>query len=148
MTPMSVMAPDAAIVLGIASTALPFARTAEDQAERWLRILRLHGDAGVALQALGVGERRLGEPPEETLRRVRERISVAEAFDEREAIERVADQAFRIACWRGCSGVATTDLLLSVMCVYGRDFERVLQAHGTDRRELTERLGVELPDGA
>src|SRR5918992_4396168 len=47
---------DAAIVLGLASTALPFATSVEDEAERWLRIMRLHGQVGVALQALGVPE--------------------------------------------------------------------------------------------
>ena len=50
------LAPDAEIVLGIASTAMPFARSAEEQAERWLRVLRLHGEVGIALQALGVSE--------------------------------------------------------------------------------------------
>ena len=44
------------MVLGIASTAMPFARTADEEAERWLRVLRLHGEVGAALQALGVSE--------------------------------------------------------------------------------------------
>ena len=35
---------------------MPFARSPEAEAERWLRILRLHGEAGTALQALGVSE--------------------------------------------------------------------------------------------
>src|ERR1700681_2842218 len=47
---------DAAMVLGMASTALPFARSVDAEAERWLRIMRLYGDAGTALQGLGVSE--------------------------------------------------------------------------------------------
>ena len=50
------LAPDAAMVLGIAATAIPFARTPEDEAERWLRLLRLHGEVGAVLQAIGVSE--------------------------------------------------------------------------------------------
>ena len=56
MSSAPTLAPDAAMVLGIAATAIPFARTPEDEAERWLRILRLHGEVGAALQALGVSE--------------------------------------------------------------------------------------------
>jgi hypothetical protein len=125
------MAPDAAMALGIASTAMPFARTAEDEAERWLRVLRLYGQAGVALQALGVGEQRLvHEAPAE---------SPAPALGE-DAVERIGEQAARIACERGGAGVETTDLLLAAMEVYGEDFDRALTAHGTDREELTARL--------
>ncbi len=47
---------DASMVIGMASTAIPFARSREDQAERWLRILRMHGEAGIALHELGVSE--------------------------------------------------------------------------------------------
>src|SRR4051794_41974719 len=47
---------DAAIVLALAETAIPFAVSREDEAERWVRLLRLHGQVGLALQALGVGE--------------------------------------------------------------------------------------------
>ena len=47
---------DAAIVLALAETAIPFATSVEDEAERWVRLLRLHGQVGLALQSLGVGE--------------------------------------------------------------------------------------------
>src|SRR5271166_3680271 len=47
---------DAAMVLGMAATAMPFARSVDAEAERWLRILRLYGDSGTALQGLGVSE--------------------------------------------------------------------------------------------
>ena len=34
---------DAALVVALAGTAIPFAHSAEDEAERWLRAMRLHG---------------------------------------------------------------------------------------------------------
>jgi hypothetical protein len=144
------VAPDAAIVLGIASTAMPFARTPEAEAELWLRILRLHGEAGAALQALGVSEGRLDEHahdaglehPPDSADRGSETPSTGQRDD---PVERVIDEAVEIAGRRGRAGVATTDLLLAVVCVYGEDFDRVLRAHGTDRDELVQRLGVELP---
>src|SRR4029079_12272312 len=48
---------DAALVVALAGTAIPFAHSAEDEAERWLRAMRLHGQVGSILQALGVGQR-------------------------------------------------------------------------------------------
>lgn len=131
------LAPDAAMALGIASTAMPFARTPEDQAERWLRVLRLHGDAGVALQALGVSEESLSAVDEQG----RPVAGTGGTGAEPDAVERIADGATQIAVSRGAGGVATSDLLLAVMQVYGADFDRVLQAHGTDRDEVLERLG-------
>lgn len=130
------IAPDAAIVLGIASTALPFARTPEDAAERWLRVLRLHGQAGAALQALGVSEGSLQAPDEH------EYGWASPAADDRDAIAQVVEHAVRHADRRGAGGVATADVLMAVMDVYGADFERVLRAHGTDRDEVLERLGA------
>ena len=53
MSKKPMLAPDAAMVLGIAATAIPFARTPEEEVERWLRLLRLHGEVGAVLQALG-----------------------------------------------------------------------------------------------
>ncbi len=44
---------------------------------------------------------------------------------------------------RHAAGVATSDLLMAVMDVYGADFERVLRAHGTDRDEVLERLAAD-----
>ena len=135
------LAPEAAMALGFASTAMPFARTAEAEVERWLRILRMHGEAGAALQAIGVSEGRLVEPsPDLVSTAGAERV---EASDERaDPIARVSDEAVEIAARRGSAGVATTDLLLAVMCVYGEDFDRVLAAPGSDRDELFSRLGV------
>jgi len=143
MSARPTLAPDAAIVLGMASTAMPFARTPEAQAERWLRVLRLDGEVGVALPALGVGE-----PPPPGERMVPgngpERPDTAGA-DDRDAVADVTEHAVRIAEQRGAAGVAATDVLMAVMHVYGSDFDRVLRAHGTDRDEVIERLGASTP---
>lgn len=146
------VAPDAAIVLGIASTAMPFARTPEAEVERWLRILRMHGEAGSALQALGVSEGRLPESSSgadvehwaQSARGSESRVKVSLTGERPDPVERVVEEALEIAARRGRSDVATTDLLLAVMCVYGGDFDRVLHAHGADREELVEGLGMEL----
>jgi hypothetical protein len=166
--PGPALAPDAAMVLGIAATAMPFARTPEAEAERWLRILRLHGEVGSALQALGVsegplqavareegekeekaaGEQKAEEESEEAAGEEadRERRVAApradEDDDDRDAVARVTENALHIAGRRGAAGVSTADLLMAVMHVYGDDFDRVLWAHGTDRDEVIERLGV------
>jgi hypothetical protein len=134
-------APDAAVVLGLASTAMPFARTSEEAAERWLRVLRLNGQAGAALRALGVSEGPLqtlsadGSPEQ----------AGSVGFDPRDSIVLVTDCAIHIARQRGAAGVVTTDLLMAVMHVYGSDFDRVLRAHGTGRDEVLEQLSASAP---
>jgi hypothetical protein len=134
------LAPDAAMVLGLVSTAIPFARTPEGEAERWLRVLRLHGEAGIALQALGVSEVPLLSPEQSP---APEPARPASGAGEHDAIADIATQAARIARRRGASGVATTDLLVAAMQAHGAAFDRVLRAHGTDRKEVLERLGLE-----
>jgi hypothetical protein len=131
---------DTALVLGMASTALPFARSAEDEAERWLRILRMYGDAGVALQALGVSEAPLEhdggaehEAPHPT---------GAAGGD---VVDMVTETAVRVAASREAQTVSAGDVLVAVMQVYGEDFDRVLRSHGTDRDEVLERLGIAMP---
>jgi hypothetical protein len=143
------VAPDAAIVLGIASTAMPFACSPEAEAERWLRILRVHGEAGAALQALGVSEGRLQEQDRDadlerwtqSVRSTDSRSTGSPVGERPDPVERVIEQAVKIAGRHGSPGVATTHLLLAVICVYGEDFDRVLRAHGTDRDEVVEWLG-------
>ena len=135
---------DASIVLGMASTAMPFAHSAEAEAERWLRILRLHGDVGNVLQALGVGEAPLevsshdddGERPPRP------------KPDAPDAVAAVTENAARIAGQRGAQQIGTGDVFLAVIEVYGADFERVLRAHGSDCDEVLERLGLETPGAA
>jgi hypothetical protein len=117
---------------------MPFARTPEDEVERWLRVLRLHGEVGIALQALGVSEGSLQVQGEGT---DRARTALA-GVDDRDVVAQVAEDAAHIASRRGAAGVATTDVLMAVMYFYGADFDRVLRAHGTDRDEVIERLGT------
>ncbi|MGA7704550.1 MAG: hypothetical protein WB998_06600 [Solirubrobacteraceae bacterium] len=131
------LAPDAAIVLGLASTAMPFARTPGEAVERWLRALRSNGQAGVVLQSLGVSEgaTEVSEGPDG-------RVEVDRREAPSDAVARVAERAAQLARERGAGGIATTDLLRAVMCVYGPDFDRVLRAHGTDRHQLITRLSA------
>jgi hypothetical protein len=127
------------MVLGMAATAMPFARSPEDQAERWLRILRLHGDAGAALQALGVSE-----GPLEAGLDTADGGGAAPSFEVApDVITAVTDDAIAHATRRGAPALGTTDVLLAVMDVYGPEFDHVLRVHGTDRGEVLERLGVE-----
>jgi hypothetical protein len=129
-TPMS---QDAALVTALAGTAMPFSHSAEDQAERWLRALRLHGEVGAALQALGVGEAPLmtgnGEDtPADT------------PLPEGDVVERVVGRASELARARRAASVSTADVLFAVFEEYGRLMDRALYLRGTSREELTQRL--------
>ncbi len=128
---------DAALVVALAGTAMPFAHSAEDEAERWLRAMRLHGQVGAALQALGVGESPLmtgSEPNDGELRGSR-------PFG-REIVDRVARQARAFASARGADAVGTADIVFAVMEAYGRLFDRALYLRGASRQELLERLST------
>ncbi len=129
---------DTAMVLGMASTALPFAETAQAEAERWLRILRMHGDAGAALQALGVSEAPLEAAPE---------ALPGQPIDgtHSDVIRTVSEHAVGVATRREADTVGAGDVLVAVMQVYGTDFDRVLRVHGTDRDEVLQRLGIDMP---
>jgi len=129
---------DAAMVLGIAATAMPFVRTPEAEAERWLWVLRMHGEVGAVLQALGVGEASL-EAPRSGANAKRQDRAKAAAPD---VIALVTQQAVRLAARRGADTVGTSDVLVAVMHTYGGDFDRVLRGHGTDSREVIERLAA------
>jgi hypothetical protein len=97
--------------------------------------MRLHGQVGSTLQALGVGEAPLmtggeqdqpeghGTPPFGT-----------------DVLEKVTDRAAELATGRGAENVGTTDILFAVLDIYGKLFDRVLYLRGTSREELAERL--------
>jgi len=132
---------DAALLLGIASTAMPFAQSAEDQAERWLRALRNHGEAGAVLGSLGLSEAPTGEPDAEADR------TPATPGDP-DAVATVTEHASRIARERKAPKLATTHVLLAVVHVYGPTFYRVLAGHGVDPAELRARVTASDPAAA
>lgn len=143
------LAPDAAMVLGIAATAIPFARTPEEEAERWLRVLRLHGEVGSALQSLGVSEDVIAIHPENGHRDPAAAASPGGHGRPgpgdgrpRDVISLVGEHAAQVAAERGSAGVATTDVLIALLQVYGPVFEQALRAHGTDSGEVLERLAA------
>jgi hypothetical protein len=128
---------DAALVVALAGTAMPFAHSAEDEAERWLRALRMHGQVGATLQSLGVGESPLMTGSE----RPSERSPGNRPFGP-EVVDRVASGARLFAAARHAPTVGTGDVLFAVMQVYGRLFDRVLYVRGTSRDELLECLAA------
>ena len=125
---------DAALVAALAGTAMPFAHTAEDQAERWLRAMRLHGHVGSALQALGVGEAPLMTRAEPALA---ESATPAPSGD---VAQRVVEGAGKLAHARNAPCVGTFDLLFALFDEYGGLMDRALYLRGASRDELVERL--------
>jgi ATP-dependent Clp protease ATP-binding subunit ClpA len=107
--------------------------------------MRLHGEVGTALEALGVSEGPIGEGPEglgQSADPERAGGSTdSPAIDPEESVWEVTERASHIATQRGAEEIATTDVLMAVMHVYGTDFDRVLRAHGTDSDALIEQLG-------
>jgi hypothetical protein len=129
---------DAALVLALAGTAIRFADSAESEAEHWLRILRMHGEVGSAMQALGVGEKALqaeermpGSSRSQRFRRGGDNV-----------VELARTQAAEHAAARGNQLVGTRDVLEAVASIYGSYFEEVLDARGAGLGELRERLAA------
>jgi hypothetical protein len=125
---------DAALVAALAGTAMPFSHSAEDQAERWLRALRLHGQVGTAMQALGVGE----APLMTTSEPVPEGSSGPPLGDE--TVERVIRRAGELAGEREANSICTVDVLFALFEIYGGLLDRALYLRGSSREELIERL--------
>ena len=124
---------DAAIVLALAETAIPFAATREDEAERWVRVLRMHGYVGGILQGMGVGEAPLETLADAPTRRTPRRPG-------EDVVQKVARAAARFALGREAKLIGTVDVLFAVLAVYGKAFDRALYVRGATREELIERL--------
>lgn len=126
---------DAAIVLGLARTAVPFAATREDEAERWVRVMRLHGQVGQAMQALGIGEAPLESPAAPRAVRLNQRRDGRSAV-----VADVEDRAYELAAERRAQLVSTVDVFFAVLDIYGGAFERALYARGATRVEMVAEL--------
>jgi hypothetical protein len=126
---------DAALVVALAGTAIPFAHSAEDEAERWLRAMRLHGQVGNCLQALGVGESPLMTGTDHDHSGGHGTPNMGP-----DVLDHVTERASELAAAREAETVSTCDILFAVLDVYGKLFDRALYLRGTSREELTERL--------
>ena len=133
---------DAAIVLALADTAVPFAHSPEDEAERWVRVMRLHGQVGATLQSLGVGEAPLETAAQPVSVRLLRRRPLGE-----DVVEMVTQSAREFALGRGGTTVCTIDVLFGLFAVYGKVFDRALYVRGTSREELIERLPADVDAG-
>jgi hypothetical protein len=131
---------DAAIVLGLAGTAMPFAHSPHDEAERWLRVLRMHGRVGEVLQGLGVPEAPL-------MTHARPAPAPAALPAVGDPVDAICRRAIRMSNARAADRVGTVDILFAVLATYGGAFDRALYIRGTSREELLQRL-VSTPDRA
>ena len=126
---------DAAIVLGLARTAVPFAASKEDEAERWVRVMRLHGQVGQAMQALGIGEAPLESPAVPRAVRL-----IHDRTDSAQVVEQVEARALELAAERRAQLVSTVDVFFALLDIYSTTFERALYARGATRVELIAEL--------
>jgi hypothetical protein len=130
---------DATVALALARTSLPFAATRAEEAERWPRVLRVHGQVGVVLQALGVGEASLeaasnGHDP-------RGRRHEGRRPDE--TVTDVCCRTVELADSTGADTVGTIHILSPVLAVYGEAFDLELSRRGTSCDEVPAQLGGE-----
>jgi anti-sigma B factor antagonist len=123
------LSPDAAMVLGLAATALPFAESPAAEAESWRRILLPQGGPTVVAQPDDAARELPALRAEGTLAKP---SSAATPDAQRRRLDSVVARATRIAAERGGSSVRTGDVVRGVMAVYGVEFERALQAASDD----------------
>lgn len=130
---------DATIVLALARTSLPFAMSRTQEAERWLRVLRMHGHVGAALQSLGVPEGPLEGASDS--RPARGRFDDGRRHDD--TVARVCCSALDFACQSGADTMGTVHVLFAVFAVYGWAFDHELYRRGTCRDEVFGALAGE-----
>ena len=119
---------DAAAVLALAESTIPSALSRTDEAERWLRVLRDHGVAGAALQAVGV-------PPAKLTTRAEPVSSRPVRGPDEDPVVIVAEEAADFASRRSAAATGTADVLFAVLAEYGQLFDRALYAAAAASRE-------------
>jgi hypothetical protein len=129
---------EVAIAVELAETTVPFARSRDGEAERWLRVLRRLERTGEALAALGVPDGPLESPAEARI--------APPTDDNAGAVEDVADRAAMYARARGGEVVGTIDLLFGVLGVYGRHFTKALYRAGVPRELLLDHLTMQVEE--
>ena len=122
-------------MVALAGAAIPFAHSAEDEAERWLRAMRLHGQVGSTLQALGVGEAPLMTGTEHDHSAGHGTPNMGP-----DVLDDVTHRPRSSRPGATPRALAPTDILFAVFEVYGKLFDRALYLRGTSRDELVERL--------
>jgi hypothetical protein len=121
----------AALILGYLT--VPPEAHPVDQAERWVRILRLHGRTGHALRQAGVRERPLATVAE------RARGSNGRGGPRRQVFTRAAE----VARQAGASTTDTVHVLFAVRAVLGSSLDRALYGHGIGWDQLLSQLAGE-----
>ena len=125
------------IALELAETTVPYARSRQGEAERWLRVLRRLERTGEALGALGVPDGPLESPAEARMSYER---------DQAVSVQEVAERAEMYARARGGRVVGTVDLLFGVLGTYGKDFSKALYRCGVARELLLDHLTMQVEE--
>lgn len=126
---------EAAIACALADTTIPSAGSPEDEAERWVRILRRHGEVGCALLSLGVPAGPLETPARDPDERRWRR-----GAGRHDSVELVRGRATDRASAEGRRSVTTVDLLFALIATYDGLMDEGVRARGTTLDELLERL--------
>ena len=125
------------IAVELAETTVPYARSRQGEAERWLRILRRLERTGDALASLGVPDGPLESPAE---------ARMSFQGDSGVSVQEVAERATMYARARGGRVVGTIDLLFGVLGVYGKDFSKALYRVGVVRELLLDHLTMQVEE--
>jgi hypothetical protein len=121
---------EAAAVIALAESAVPYASSGIAEVDYWLRVLRREGTGKVG-RALA----ELGFPDEQLVARADPASPGA-----MESIDVVRTTAGDFARRRQATAVTTTDVLFAILTRYGRTATQALYERGIERRELLDQI--------